>query len=338
MGRGKAGPYRKKGRGYWQAVVGGQLRRYDVETEKDARKAWREDVAAAGRLEPLPAPAAGGSFKSLAYAFLDHVEASGKSPNTYRSHRQRLLAFIKHVGPRTAAARIRPADLSGWFVARGWNPTTQGRAIESVKAAFNWAVREGLLQSNPVAHYRKPAARRRDHLWTRTELARACRLVPREFARWLLGLWYLGCRPAELTLRNGTDVGKGGAMLVIAKSKTGKPRTVIAPGRFRKRLARWARTAAAGPLFPAPEGGRLTDSARNRYWSRAKLQKRAGLPAGAIPNTLRHTWIHRHLTAGDLSIVEVSQMTGTSIIMLQRVYGHIERAPLDRIAARLAQE
>ena len=90
-------------------------------------------------------------------------------------------------------------------------------------------------------------------------------------------------------------------------------------------------------LFPAPEGGHYNlDNFRFRDWTPA-LESAGVRQRG--PYHLRHTFASEAL-AGGLSVFELSRLMGTSIVMIDRTYGHLakdsEAAILARLNARAA--
>jgi integrase len=58
---------------------------------------------------------------------------------------------------------------------------------------------------------------------------------------------------------------------------------------------------------------------------------RAGLPAGVCLYTMRHSWITQSLMDG-MSTLEVARISGTSLAMIERHYGHlVMKAARDRL-------
>lgn len=51
----------------------------------------------------------------------------------------------------------------------------------------------------------------------------------------------------------------------------------------------------------------------------------AGLPPAATTYTLRHSTI-TDLVTGGLDLLTVAQLSGTSVAMIERHYGHLQRA------------
>ena len=62
--------------------------------------------------------------------------------------------------------------------------------------------------------------------------------------------------------------------------------------------------------------------------------KSAELPIGTVLYTLRHSWITEALMGG-LSTLEVSKITGTSLVMIQQHYGHLVSTSASERLAKL---
>jgi integrase len=76
-------------------------------------------------------------------------------------------------------------------------------------------------------------------------------------------------------------------------------------------------------LFPSPRGGYLNlRNFRNRHWKPAQLE--AGIEPVRRIYDLRHTFATFALRAG-ISTFELSRYMGTSLLMIDRHYGHLAR-------------
>ena len=85
-------------------------------------------------------------------------------------------------------------------------------------------------------------------------------------------------------------------------------------------------------LFPAGRGGHLNlHNWRRDEWKPA-LQA-AGL-AYRRPYALRHTFISEAIAAG-IPTFEIARMMGTSVLMIEKTYGHLLADALDRGRAAL---
>jgi integrase len=87
-------------------------------------------------------------------------------------------------------------------------------------------------------------------------------------------------------------------------------------------------------LFPSPTFGLLhTNNFRNREW--APAIEAGGIPTPARVYDLRHTYASNQIAAG-ISLFELATIMGTSVAMIERVYGTLLDDAASSIAARQA--
>ena len=79
-----------------------------------------------------------------------------------------------------------------------YSPTTVKSTLTTVQGVFNRAIRQDLLDSNPLTGYQKPRARCRTRVVTKNEFNALLRASDRSFRRFLIALRLTGCRPGEL--------------------------------------------------------------------------------------------------------------------------------------------
>jgi len=150
----------------------------------------------------------------------------------------------------------------------------------------------------------------------------------RAFAR---GLCLLPLRPGALAALVAGDFDSRRGELVIGKDKAGKGRAILVEGETAAMLKAQAKSKLpAAPLFARADG-----AAWKAYmWKDAikAAAKAAGLPAGVVAYSLRHSTITDLVQSG-LDLLTVAQVSGTSVAMIERHYGHLQR---NRAAAALA--
>lgn len=119
--------------------------------------------------------------------------------------------------------------------------------------------------------------------------------------------------------------------LTVERDKAGNGRAILLPARTAALLKEQTRSKLpAAPLFARADG-----SAWNRDAWKLPIKNAvhaANLPPGTTAYTLRHSTI-TDLVAGGLDLLTVAQVSGTSVAMIERHYGHLQR---DRAAAALA--
>lgn len=167
------------------------------------------------------------------------------------------------------------------------------------------------------------ADRRRDLYLDRGQRRRLLDKTDAEAKPFVRALCHLPLRPGAMAALTAGDFDKRTAELTIAKDKNGKPRRIKLPVEAARLFAAQAKgKLPAAPLFMRSNG---------KPWDRnswklpiAAAARAAGLPAGATAYTLRHAGITDLVSAG-LPILTVAQISGTSVEMIERHYGHLAK-------------
>lgn len=111
-------------------------------------------------------------------------------------------------------------------------------------------------------------------------------------------------------------------LLPLKNSRRRPSRVVPAPAYVLEALSEHLRRYGPGErdlLFTAAGGGPATSSAIRSAFQAAR--KRVGLPASVTFHDLRHGYASEMLAQG-LSTVEVAELIGDTVTMVERVYGH----------------
>ena len=82
--------------------------------------------------------------------------------------------------------------------ADGYSPTTIKNTITTVQGVLGWAVEFEMIDMTPLPKYKKPAARCRNRVITRKNLALSCVTATATSGDSLMALRLTGCRPGEL--------------------------------------------------------------------------------------------------------------------------------------------
>jgi site-specific recombinase XerD len=94
-------------------------------------------------------------FATVAQLFDVYLEwcSTRRSEGTYFNNRLYLRSFIDCVGTRLVIAKLKPHHITKWMDAHsGWTDTTRNDAISIAQRPFNWAIKQGRLERNPIAH------------------------------------------------------------------------------------------------------------------------------------------------------------------------------------------
>ena len=319
----KPKPWFRKSTRSWYAQIDGR----QVPLGRDKQEAQRKyHSLMAGRRNGHSI----GRVDELLDEFLEHVEHNQK-PNTYRLYKSYIGDFNGSI-PNKRVHDLCPHDVQRWLNAKGWNTTTQKIAVGAIKTAFNWAIRQGLIQASPLAGMKKPPALSRDVLvmpdqWT----ALAAAIKDEALRDILVFMRETGSRPQEARIIEAQHVRGDHVLLPKVDSKGQKYSRVI-----------WLTPAAEAivkRLIQSRPEGKLFRNKWGRPWTTGRLNERCGglskkLGFHFFPYTLRHTWITEGLERG-VDPVTLAILAGhKDTTMICRVYQHLARKP-DHLKASL---
>ncbi len=153
-------------------------------------------------------------------------------------------------------------------------------------------------------------------------------------APFVRALCMLPLRPGAMAALSAADFDKRTRELTIGKDKSGKPRRIIIPDRVAKFLEEQIKDKLpAAPLFMRSNGARWNKD--NWNIPIAEASATAKLTSGITAYTLRHSVITDLVNSG-LAILTVAQISDTSVEMIERHYGHLNRAAAEQALAGLA--
>ena len=153
-------------------------------------------------------------------------------------------------------------------------------------------------------------------------------------APFVKALCILPLRPGAMASLSTGDFDKRTRELTIGKDKSGKPRRITVPAEVAKFLAEQTKDKLpAAALFMRANGERWNKECWNLPIKEATAK--AELPTGITAYTLRHSVITDLVNSG-LAILTVAQISDTSVEMIERHYGHLNRAAAEQALAGLA--
>lgn len=254
------------------------------------------------------------------------------NPVTIRQARYHASHIISAFGNRLAS-QLCTQDVFNFSEAQqlhGIAQITVNRRVSILRAALNWAVRNGLLAENPLHNLRLPRARARRIAPPTAKEARAILLaaVPHVQRVIILGL-YAGPRigPSELFRLEWKDVDLGNAMLRMP----GAQKNCLEDGRdipIRTDLipileAWWQHDSKQGIRYVISWGGRPVRSIC-RAWHTAL--ERADIVRRIRPYDLRHAFA-TYALAGSADIGSVARLMGhADASMILKTYQHVQDA------------
>jgi integrase len=251
----------------------------------------------------------------------------------------------------TELTKLTPAHLDSWRKALRDLPTRSGgrrgeqrsdstlnRDMTCFRAALNLACIEGLLTTDFAWRSKlrpiKNADQRRELYLDRAQRRKFTQKAPDDIAAFLRGLCQLPLRPGALASLQVGDFDRRLKVLKIGQDKSGKDRRIKLPDV----TATFFEAAAKDKLPTAPLLSRADGKAWNKdswKWPIKAAAKAARLPDGTTAYTLRHSVIS-DLVHDGLDLLTVAQISGTSVAMIERHYGHLRSEIAATALARLA--
>lgn len=226
--------------------------------------------------------------------------------------------------------------------------------MSALRQALEAAVRWGHMARNPakLAGSNRQPSQRAVRVFTAAEMDAITQELPPTLAPLPAFACATGLRPQEWSALERRDVDRGAGFLSVRRTVSdGEVVDLGKTARSRRQVPLSPRALAAldqlpprlaSPLiFPASGGGIVnTNNFRNRVW--APAIEAASIPLPARVYDMRSTFCSNALAAG-VSVFEVAQVMGTSIAMVERVYGALldgaGRGIADRLAAfEIAQD
>lgn len=226
--------------------------------------------------------------------------------------------------------KLRPLHITKWMDQHpDWTDTTRNDAISIVQRPFNWAVRQGQVDRNPIAQLEdKPSRQRRDVVYSPEDWQIVMKHVrPGPFHDLLTFLWETGCRPLEarrLETRH-VDLNNGVVVFPVSESKGKKQQRVIfLNDAARSILERLCSENPTGPVFLNSRGNPWTkDSIKCRL---DRLRKRTELPV-LCAYGIRHSYATEGLKNGVDPISLAALMGHSDVSMIAKTYQHLSKNP-----------
>lgn len=268
--------------------------------------------------------------------FLRHI-AVGKnfSENTVRSYELDVRQFVGFISSKGFSGPADPSLTTGTVRAfgadlhrRGLSAATIERKLCALRSFFKYLVREGFLPTNPAAGApipKKPRQRPRvldvDEAYALMNSA----LSPSELSardRAILELFYgCGMRISELQGLDRDDFDADSRVIrVMGKGK--KERILPVGSKAFEALEAYLSSeepASSGAMFGSKKG-RLT--VRSIYNIVIKYARKAGVPAGVHPHTLRHSFA-THMLNGGADLRAIQELLGHSSLATTQKYTHL---------------
>jgi len=293
------------------------------------------------------AAAAAGGAAQAQERFLAHLKGRNASPGTvieYRRHVAEFLEFLARRGddwrsPDRAAVRAYLGELADRQLA----PSTVATHLAAARSFYRHAARQGWIAADPLTGVRSP--KRATRLPRVLSVEDAGRLVdaPRRGPTSDLHADALARRDAailELLYATGMRISELAGLTLERLDLARRRLRVIGKGAKERELlfgqhaerALRAYLRAARPLLIAGSPAALFLNARGGPLSargaRAVVDRwvvRSGVPAGASPHTLRHSFA-THLLEGGADLRSVQELLGHVNLQTTQIYTHLSDA------------
>lgn len=169
----------------------------------------------------------------------------------------------------------------------------------------------------------KNAVRRRTLYLNHDERRLLVAAIDAEAKPFVKALCMLPLRPGAVANLSAGDFENRTSELTIAKDKAGANRRIVVPRAAAQLFASAAEGKPAdAPLFTRSNGKPWTKENWNK--SLAAAAAKAELPPNVTAYTLRHSTITDLVTVG-LPLLTIAQISGTSVEMIEKHYGHLIR-------------
>jgi len=290
--------------------------------------------------------------------FLGSLAARDTSPHTQRSYAGTLRSYLEWLAARGVDWRA-PArgDLRAYLAILGMGRARSSTAqrLAAIRSFHRFAAREGLAPGDPWGSIATPRLPRRlprvleinevERLLAAVDDALGDDAEPRELSvaialrdRAIVETAYAaGLRISELAAAELASLDlRRGEIRVLGKGRKerigllGRPARAaldvyLADGRPVLTRRRAAREPEPKVIFLNSRGGAL--GVRGLRYRLELLRRRAGLPVGVSPHTLRHSFA-THLLEGGADLRVVQELLGHESLATTQVYTHVSPARL----------
>lgn len=280
-------------------------------------------------------------------AFVDYLHSVKKvSANTEVSYRRDLKKFADYLAGHgiNAIEKITTTHLTSYILyleKEGRASSTISRSIASIKALFDYAEREGLVEKDISGVLKSPKIiKKSPEILSMDEMEKLLgqpsgKSVKEIRDKAMLELLYgTGMRVSELMHLRLTDVNLNMGYLIC---RDGLKERVVPFGReARKALQDYLKNARAELLAGSePEELFVNCSgkpmSRQGFWKLLKYYaSRAGIEKDITPHTLRHTFA-AHLVGNGADLKSVQEMLGHSDISTTQIYVNMQDSNLREV-------
>lgn len=302
-------------------VESGGERARDMVTVKDACEAY---------LEQKPGSIAEGVFRRHVYS--DPI-AKVKLDKLRRHH---LKEWRKRL--ENAPALVTRTKVSANKRMKPRSQSTVNRDMVPLRAALGLVLKPGAPNTDAAWQEAlrpfKGADKRRELYLDRDERKALIDATGDEARPFVKALCLLPLRPGALAGLKVGDFDKRTRALTIGKDKNGKPRQITMPQVVADFFEEHVKDKLPAASIFARNGGTAWNKDAWKYPIKDAVEA-AGVPGVVSAYTLRHSVI-TDLIRARLPILTVAQLSGTSVAMIEKHYGHLVRDDAEEALASIA--
>jgi integrase len=217
--------------------------------------------------------------------------------------------------------------------------STINREMAVFKAALNLALRDGYATNNSAWKFKlipiKSATGRRGCYLDPDQRKKLIASAQSDLAPFLKALCLLPFRPGAMAALTVGSFDKRLGVLTVGKDKSGKDRKISLPNATAAFFTEQTKDKLpSAPLVARADGKPWNkDSWKYPFKDAALVAK---LPADATCYALRHSTITDLIALHHLDTMTVAQLSGTSVMMIEKHYGHLLGAHAANALAKLA--
>lgn len=288
--------------------------------------------------------------------FLDDLRLSeGASVHTVDNYRRDLRKYASyletHTGDTWLQATEKTVEQFVTFLAEGsaqrpaLAPSSIARILAAVRSFYRWAIREGLVPTNPTANAAPP--KRQENLPDSLTVDQVASLlsstpqtgpVARRDLALLEVLYATGARVSEAVALVVDDLELDGEVPLIRFYGKGRKERLVPLGTYAvnalknylagERPSLVQKGSGTAAVFVNLRGRPLSRQSAWEAFDRAR--ENAGLPKGVSPHSLRHSFA-THLLEGGASVREVQELLGHSSVTTTQIYTKLSNHVLDEV-------
>lgn len=313
-------PWYWKERKAWYVTI--NRIRHNLGTEKaQAYKAFHN-------LMTKPETIVRGSVAEVLEKFMDWTEKN--RPKSYDWYKKRLDRFYPLIS-NLFLSELRPLHIQEELDKHDWSDAYKAGCVTALKRVFNWSLKQGYIDRNPLLGLTKPEAGRREQILTQEQFDTALSHVPNQNFKDIASfIWYTGCRPEEAVKIDPSMV--QGDKIVIPRpeaKKKKKPRIIYLCPEAKEIVER---NIGNSPLFLNTQGRQWTAYAIACTWGR--IEKKTGVRYCSY--ALRHSYATHKLQSGTDAVTVATLLGHQDTSMLAKVYANLEEKYLLANAGRNA--